>query len=678
MSLLDDVSIVVTPNGYKAGELYAVVPVPTYGTEEVVNGDFATDTNWSKGAGWSIGGGTANVNYATFADMYQTIGSSVGKSYKITFEVSNYVSGGVVLLLGYGGTSKTVEAYANGVYESYVTVNPTGSANLYISTIVTNTNLSIDNVSVKEYTSADMDVTRATAATRVDENGLVNYAEVIGSDLVTNGDFATDLSGWSNKSSTSTWVSGSARIDNSIGNANSGLFQDIGLILGKTYTLTATLKLISADSNGNFVVLTSNSGGGGQTRIYTGNALVIGGASVTETIEFTTADSDVSIQFACDTTNAIFEVDNVSVKEVTRDNVPRIDYTGGGCPHILAEPMRTNLIPYSEDYNGTGWGLTGSSINATSVPSPDGVSNMSELRENTSLSSHRIYKSSITVANNSTNSISFFVKSNGRNWIVLYEEKSATGYYFNIQTGLLGSFFGSEPIGHKITNFGNGVFKISITVTVPLQLLTPTIYMTTANSASLSYQGDGTSGIYLWGAQSEEGSYPTSYIPTSGSTVTRNQDIFTRDGIGSLINSTEGVLFLEVAALADDGIDRYITLSDGGLRINAIRIYYFNTGGFIFFQKYVGGTRTTNMSTTSYTQTSFNKLAIRYNSTTVDVWANGVKILTNADTNAITSGTLNSLKLSQGDGTNTFFGKVKQLQVYDTALTDTQLAALTS
>ena len=51
MSLLDDVSIVVTPNGYKAGELYAVVPVPTEGAEEVTNGDFATDSNWNKGTG---------------------------------------------------------------------------------------------------------------------------------------------------------------------------------------------------------------------------------------------------------------------------------------------------------------------------------------------------------------------------------------------------------------------------------------------------------------------------------------------------------------------------------------------------------------------------------------------------------------------------------------------------
>ena len=49
-------------------------------------------------------------------------------------------------------------------------------------------------------------------------------------------------------------------------------------------------------------------------------------------------------------------------------------------------------------------------------------------------------------------------------------------------------------------------------------------------------------------------SYATSYIPTSGSTVTRNQDIFTRDGIGSLINSTEGVLFVEMAALQMMGL----------------------------------------------------------------------------------------------------------------------------
>lgn len=60
MSLLDDVSIVVTPNGYKAGELYAVVPVPTEGAEEVTDGDFPVGTTaWTEGAGWNISGGVS-------------------------------------------------------------------------------------------------------------------------------------------------------------------------------------------------------------------------------------------------------------------------------------------------------------------------------------------------------------------------------------------------------------------------------------------------------------------------------------------------------------------------------------------------------------------------------------------------------------------------------------------
>ena len=67
--------------------------------------------------------------------------------------------------------------------------------------------------------------------------------------------------------------------------------------------------------------------------------------------------------------------DNISVKEVTRDNVPRIDYTGGGCPHILAEPQRTNLIPYSEDFSESAWTKTRCTIDSGGHTSPSGESN---------------------------------------------------------------------------------------------------------------------------------------------------------------------------------------------------------------------------------------------------------------------------------------------------------------
>jgi hypothetical protein len=153
----------------------------------------------------------------------------------------------------------------------------------------------------------------APTGTELVTNG--DFAE-IGSDQVLNGDFATDLANWNNKSATSTWVSGSAVVDNSIGNLSSGLYQDIGLVSGKSYKLTATLKLNSGDSNGAFRVFTSTIYGSNQSSIFTGDTLIIGGASVTETFYFTHSGTNVSIQFACDAANAIFEVDNVSCEEL--------------------------------------------------------------------------------------------------------------------------------------------------------------------------------------------------------------------------------------------------------------------------------------------------------------------------------------------------------------------------
>ena len=72
------------------------------------------------------------------------------------------------------------------------------------------------------------------------------------------------------------------------------------------------------------------------------------------------------------TTNSSISIDNVSVKEVTRDNVPRIDYTGGGCPHILAEPQRENLALNSETFSS--YATSNVNITSSSTLSPDGTS----------------------------------------------------------------------------------------------------------------------------------------------------------------------------------------------------------------------------------------------------------------------------------------------------------------
>ena len=76
-------------------------------------------------------------------------------------------------------------------------------------------------------------------------------------------------------------------------------------------------------------------------------------------------------------------------------------------------------------------------------------------------------------------------------------------------------------------------------------------------------------------------------------------------------------------------------------------------------------------------QSGFNKIAVKYKVNDCAMWVNGTEY-TDTSFAAFSSSTLNALVFDRGDGTQNLFGKVKQLQVYKTALTDAQLTSLTS
>jgi len=71
-----------------------------------------------------------------------------------------------------------------------------------------------------------------------------------------------------------------------------------------------------------------------------------------------------------------------------------------------------------------------------------------------------------------------------------------------------------------------------------------------------------------------------------------------------------------------------------------------------------------------------NKIAFKYKNNDFALWVNGVEVGT--DLIGVIPTGLNKLSFDDGNGSSDFYGKVKQLQVYDTSLSDTQLAALTS
>ena len=479
--------------------------------------------------------------------------------------------------------------------------------------------------------ASDMDVTRATAATRVDENGLVNYAEILSAELVVDGGF-DDSGEWTSSNDTGgAWVisGGKATVDcssNSILNNNSSYTIVTGTIYKCTFDIT--------EFNSGTVRIRMGSGGtaNGTVRAAVGTYTeYIVGVAGAKNINF-----EASFSSGFDGS-----IDNVSVKEAARDNVPRIDYTGGGCPHILAEPQRTNLIPYSEDFTVGNWTKSRCTVTSNQAISPDGTLNADLMTstdvdarlEDAAGSSGSEFSSSIYVKSAQVSDVNCQIDFAGLNIVTF----SANQEWQRVETTLTDTSV-SPRLRLRILDSGNS--------------------------------------IYVWGGQLEEGSYATSYIPTSGSTVTRNQDIFTRDGIGSLINSTEGVLFVEMAALSDDSTGRVMSLSDGTNNHRILLSYTSTTNQIQAFHN--DNVSPVNLVFTVSDATDFHKVAFKYKVNDFALWIDGVEVATNNLKGVNTANTINELKFENASGSSDFYGKVKQLQVYKTALTDVQLAALTS
>ncbi len=666
MSLLDDVSIVVTPNGYKAGELYAVIPTYNLGNDLITNGDFTSNiTGWGNAflssvptLSWNSGKAritnTTGTNYNTGLQTTNNPFAGLTGRVKVTGNIQ-IISGAIIgAWTGreqYGAVAVFTLDGA-GYFEFELSLDGT-TDDLSIYAFASNLVFEIDNIVAKEITSADMDVTRATAATRVDENGLVNYAEVIGGEEVTNGDFSGGSTGWVIEN---TWTISSGVADgNGAVGSTSELTQTPVNTIGKTYKATfEVLNYVSGTVGfwqGSGVSVIPRSANG----IYT---------------EYFTATS-TQIRFRPNIFNG--SITNVSVKEVIRDNVPRIDYTGGGCPHILAEPQRTNLITYSEDFTQSSWASSNISSGISTVLSPDGTTFSYKLT-NDAVSGNHFIRDNSTVTSGVPYTLSVFIKKGTRD-IVSIGDGNSVNILANFDL-TNGTSTNVSATSSSIESFNDGWFKCIATITPTTTTLGLMIFSGTI------YAGKDESGyFYVWGGQVENGSYATSYIRTSGSTVTRNQDIFTRDGIGSLINSTEGVLFVEIQGFSNVNLQRIISLSDGDNNVNTVQLGILNstTNYKLFASVRVSSSFQAFMVyDLGAVEPTMVKAAIKYKENDFALWVDGVERVTDTEGSTFSADTLNELAFDRGGGSQKFEGKVKQLQVYDTSLSDTQLAALTS
>ena len=188
--------------------------------------------------------------------------------------------------------------------------------------------------------------------------------------------------------------------------------------------------------------------------------------------------------------------------------------------------------------------------------------------------------------------------------------------------------------------------------------------------------GIGNSSVAYWGHQLELGSYATSYIPNNGEAngVTRNQELC--NNATPVINSEEGVLYLEASALANEAVNKRISLSDG-TNNNRVVITLNGTNVSVL----VRVNNVTEVTTTSFALgdiTDLNKYAFKYKKNDFALWVNGVEVRTDNIGLTFPINTLTELNFTDGSSGSNFFGNTKGLKYYPKALSDVELQDLTT
>jgi len=349
--------------------------------------------------------------------------------------------------------------------------------------------------------------------------------------------------------------------------------------------------------------------------------------------------------------------------ETVATNVPRLDYpltngVVGDCSHLLLEPSRRNLATDSKLALLTG-GSSGSISTTGDGASTDvTLSNGLTGKKITVSSSGRSYLNiTCTVVSGTEYTVSIFVE----NYL-----GASQSNFIDILSGGGGEDFSSDLISNGRIQGTFTATSTSVTIRVGHGTTSTRAGFFSANISGIQLE-DGGSGI--------DATYATSLIHTTGIIETRSADICNSSGTSAEFNDSEGVLFAEVAALADDGSLRLIQINDGSTVNNMVTLGYNSAFGQLLVQIRSGG-GTTNVFTHNITDvTLYNKLALKYEQNTATLYVNGFE----AFSSSITATPIGLSELDfDYNGGFPFYGKVKQLIYFNEALSDSELQTLTS
>jgi hypothetical protein len=361
-------------------------------------------------------------------------------------------------------------------------------------------------------------------------------------------------------------------------------------------------------------------------------------------------------------------------------NVPSIDYLLGGCPNISAEPQRTNIALYSEDFADVTWAKLRTTVTQNTANSPGNILDADTIE--VSSSGQAYFGQAVTTVAGTVN-VSIYCKYINQQFLQIYSSSSGQAYAnFDILNGVVGSN-GTSASNVLITTAANGFYRLSVALAVPAASINIRVAFV-ASSASVYNPSEGIAGrqFYAWGAAIETGAtgtaaYATSYIPTGAASVTRNFDYVTRNNLvtNGIVSATQGTWFVEIRnnlVLARDNSTTVFTFGQDGN--NGIRFRPTGTGR-IAVEKLVSGVITVLVSAASSTQTM--KVAFKWNGTEIETFLNGVQQTPSNKTYPSTivpqSALLNFTSTNPGIPIY-----INEMGFFPTQLTDAQCIALTT
>jgi hypothetical protein len=373
--------------------------------------------------------------------------------------------------------------------------------------------------------------------------------------------------------------------------------------------------------------------------------------------------------------SATFTGSNGLIQSAAID-APRFDYDPVtlAAKGLLIEEQRTNLLTYSEDFSNAFWTKSNATVTANATTAPDGLNTADTLVEDTATSTHYVTTPTVTVTSGVPYTFSCYVKAAGRSWVRLADTAfSNVTAFFNVATGVAGTI-GSSVTANSITSVGNGWYRCTITYATTTTGSTPRINVASADN-TVSYTGDGTSGLFIWGAQLEAGAFATSYIPTVASQVTRSADVASVNTLSPWYNSTEGTLYVEAQVFEiNAGVTRYFASLNDGTASNFSGIFKSTaTAGGVTT---TGGVSQGSLFSGTMTPLTTQKMALAYKTNDSAFTLNSAAPATDA---TVSLPVVNQLTIGSLITGNSYVNSyIRRITYYPRRLSNAELQAITA